>query len=67
MIKDKDTQNVWNAGRVTIPTSEFLEFIAAKLDRLEGREIGSLKTGGVDYCIRLRELAAAGKRVFEDA
>jgi hypothetical protein len=47
-----------NAGRVTIPTPDFLEFIADRLDRAEGRDLGDTM-GGVDYCIRLRTLAAA--------
>jgi hypothetical protein len=56
----------WDAGRVTIPGPDFLEWIADRLDRTEGRAFGDVN-GGMDYCIRLRRLAAAGRAAIAKA
>lgn len=36
--------------------SDFLRWVAARLDRIEGHEQGTTASG-VDYCMKLRELA----------
>lgn len=55
----------WEAGRVTIPSPDFLEWVADRCMYFEGLD----PDGGVelDYAVRLRAMAKAGREAITKA
>lgn len=60
-----DLRNAWEAGRVTIPGPDFLEWVAARCMRFEGLDPDGATE--VDYAVRLRAMSTAARAAIAKA